>query len=893
MSDAGGSALPFHLDPSTAKQMAALQATSLAKAANRSAPGGTSAAYFGGMSTNQSNSLSAPHDSHPFAPLPDLQAPNPHMNPPQPPQQPTNAAMQQEYAKQRKRSWLTGLANLMAQRGMPLPPQLTGVPFPPNYDPANMPWKSLEVSSTDLGFIRLAGKDIDLYRLWGLVTGNGGGQAVTQKGLWQSVRQTLDLPETMSSPNSIEPQLVVAILERYYTALIGPFEEAYRKNLMEQQQRARQQGNMNQRPGMVGIPGQNITLPGGNPSAVGVMPPTNHAMDGPLHGQLHIPQMPFQPPNMMGVGGGMATNGANHPAMNGAPMAKLVSGGYPPMPGVGPNGTADIEHDMENRKRKMQEAVESDAKREAQTYQTLAVQPPENVVTRTILQPSRRKIAYVPLAQELETMGGRNLDFIQNEWHRLASRPLRHSDEWGHVDIDALTLSLRSRISTELSYSLTTFALLTLARNQHSQQHGQREREGGFPIMQAPDLLDEAVDLIEDLAFSGVEDDENLEDDGPLVTHKDLVNTLMEDGSKPFAALQLGPGGKDPEHGPRQRQADIILTAVSIIRNISQGDEHSAQYLAKHEKLLHVLVRLCSLAPRSKSSGPVPLSPALSLSDLIALRKDLVHMVVNFGVFIGLLPTPVPSKQMQRTIRRAYAVMASFVVDPSETVSPFQYILQTGIQLTQPQPKPPAPPSLANQALEALARFTLSDDNRRAVAMSVPTAWLWTTFEALVHRLPVTDHDFHAIMREPWIGYVERLVLCLYAIAFLAPPELKERAKRNSTLGFSKIVLRLLKKFVLHTPVDSRNTFAFLVGRAIELLKLVDDAGDSFDPGNAAMPLLSFGMGYGEHGDNRVERGLGMLCAYQEDVTLGLMMHSELLDAALFSELESLVRVGR
>ena len=513
------------------------------------------------------------------------------------------------------------------------------------------------------------------------------------------------------------------------------------------------------------------------------------------------------------------------------------------------------------------------------------------MVTRTILQPSRRKISYVPLAPELETIGGRNLDFIQNEWHRLANRPLRHSDEWGHVDIDALTLSLRSRISTEVSYSLTTFALLTLART--SQQHGQREREGGFPITQAPDLLDEAVDLIEDLGFSGVEDDEDLEDGAPLLTHKDLVNTMLEDGTKPFAALQPGPGVKDPNLGPRQRQADIVLTVVSIIRNLSQGDEHSAQTLAKHGKLLHVLARLCSLAPRNKSSSLAPLSPILSLSDLIVLRKDLVHMIVNFGAFVGLLPTPVPSKQMQRTVRRAYEVIASFFVDPSETVSPFQYIVQTGIQLSQPQPKPPTPPSLANQALEAFARFTLSDDNRRAVAMSIPTAWLWTSFEALVHRLPVTDHDFHAIMREPWIGYVERLVLCLYAIAFLAPPELKERAKRSSTLGFGKIVLRLLKKFVLQTPPESRNTFTFIVGRAIELLKLVDDAGDSFDPGNAAMPLLSFGVGYGEHGDNRVKRGLGMLCAYQEDVTLGLMMHSEFMDPALFSELESLVRVGR
>ena len=54
------SGLPFALDPNTAKQMAALQATSLAKVANRSAPGGvTSASYFGGLSNHQLSRLDA------------------------------------------------------------------------------------------------------------------------------------------------------------------------------------------------------------------------------------------------------------------------------------------------------------------------------------------------------------------------------------------------------------------------------------------------------------------------------------------------------------------------------------------------------------------------------------------------------------------------------------------------------------------------------------------------------------------------------------------------------------------------------------------------------------------------------------------------------------------
>ncbi|KAI0757114.1 hypothetical protein C8Q80DRAFT_1265086 [Daedaleopsis nitida] len=881
-----------HLDPFT-KQMAALQATSLAKAGNRSAPGGTSAGYFGGMASSETAAHSRPDDSHAFPPLPDLQAPNPHMNvrpflppdslpfhsprppfptqPPQIPQQPPNGPVHPDLVRQRKRSWLQGLGTLMAQRNLPLPPQLTGVPFPPGYDPVNMPWKSLEVSPTDLGVIRLAGKDVDLFRLWGIVINNGGGQATSAKGLWPNIRDTLALPETMPAPNNpAEQQPLVSVLERYYSALLGPFEEAYRKNIEQQNQRAMagRQLNAQTRNGMVG----------GNPVS-GMMPRPN----GPPIMDNSIPGAGLMP-NGTGVNG------------TGMPIHKMQPGGLP-------NGTTDLEHDLESRKRKMLEVNDPEAKRVRQKTGGSDVSDSRAAgvdgvvgptVTRTIRQPSRRKIEYVPLAPELDTHGGRNLDFIQNEWARVAARPLRHSDEWGHVDIDALTLSLRSRISIELSYSLTTFALLTLPRNQHPSQHPRdRDRDSGFPIAQAPDLLDEAVDLVEDLAFDGVPDVCPSNDNSPFMTHKELVNSLLEDNTNPFAGLQPGPGVKDADRGPRQRPADIILTVVNIIRNISQGEETSAAYLAKHDKLVHVMLRLCALAPRDQSSAPVPLSPKLTLQDVLSIRKDVVHMLVNFGAFLVLLTDNVPTKQMQLTIRRAFEVLASFLVDPSETISPFQYVVQTGIHMSAHQPRPPAPPSLANQALEAFARFALTDDNRRAIAQTVPHPWIWTTIQALVHRLPVTDHDFHAIMREPWIGYVERLVLCLYSLAFLSPPEIKRRAKRDGALGFSKVVLRILRKLTLHTPPDSRQTFAGLIRRAIELLKVVDDAEDSFDASRSAMPLLSFGVGYGEHGDNRVERGMGMLSAYQEDVTLGLMMHHEVVDAMLFSELESLARVGR
>ena len=77
--------LSFGLDPYTAKQMAALQATSLAKAGNRSAPGGTSVPNFGGMSMNQPSPFprsdsGAQQDNHAFSAVSDLQASNQQLN---------------------------------------------------------------------------------------------------------------------------------------------------------------------------------------------------------------------------------------------------------------------------------------------------------------------------------------------------------------------------------------------------------------------------------------------------------------------------------------------------------------------------------------------------------------------------------------------------------------------------------------------------------------------------------------------------------------------------------------------------------------------------------------------------------------------------------------------
>lgn len=80
--------------------------------------------------------------------------------------------------KQRQYGFLQGLHNLMAKRGAPLPPQLTGIPSP-TYDSTNTTWGIIECSK-EVGSFVLAGKDVDLFKLWGLAIQSGGGQSVSR-----------------------------------------------------------------------------------------------------------------------------------------------------------------------------------------------------------------------------------------------------------------------------------------------------------------------------------------------------------------------------------------------------------------------------------------------------------------------------------------------------------------------------------------------------------------------------------------------------------------------------------------------------------------------------------------------------------------------------------------
>ncbi|RDB28970.1 SWI/SNF chromatin-remodeling complex subunit sol1 [Hypsizygus marmoreus] len=913
-----------NLDPTqAAKQMAALSAASQARIANSrptpllNPPGGTnSAPFLGGITApsypaanyDPSSGSSATHATF-QAPnaqsLPSSSNPASFLDPSMAHQ--TRNTPQNTTLKQRQQGFLNGLANVMASRGTPLPPAITGVPAP-NYDPNTSQWKSLEPSS-EVGFFRLAGKDINLFKLWGSVFQSGGGHAVSSNNAWGAIAAQFGLPDEIpQQPPNVGTVPVAQTIANYYMAMLYPFEHYYKTNMQEQQKRAlaasrqgapqgQHSADMNQARHLQGF---QAGLQSGQLQRGGAGPPSGSATQ--VHGasstanasqfpQTSTPHPPHQRPSStapsQSAGGPSHNITGHHSQANGhASDANVLD-----------QETQGIKRKMEYEERDSKRvrqktgseppesnssAITTAVDRTSSTSTSSAAAPAPSIMSappRPRPQPSRRKIEYVPLARDVETYGGRDLKFLDAEIGTMPQRrPIRDINDWGTVDIEALTMSIRSRISTELSYALTTFTLLSTMRGQTP--------GSGFPVVQAADLFDEVLDLLEEQAFGDAEDTPDIDSslvDSPIATHRELVNMVYESGSNPFAVLAPRQGSKDPDLGPRQRPGDIILAVMNIIRNLSTIPDN-VEFISRHTRLIDLILRLCTVI-RAQDGAVASASPALSLSDLINVRKDTLYTLTNISSSVHL-STPSPSMTF-RMANRAFQLISSYLVDPIEAISPSACVHIPGVPLSGHT----KPPLLADVALDVFSRLSQADSNRQIFARSVHQSSLLRLFEALVHRLPVVDADFHIVAKDVWLSYLEKNIMSIYSLAFLAPPVVKQKVKANRALGFKAIMLGMVQRFLMMPSPEGRSWFLVCTRRAIEAMKVLDDAEDSFDMSKSAVPTMAFGMGYGDVGDNNAERGTGLLGGHR-DVAWELLMVREVYgDEVMFNELESLARV--
>lgn len=208
----GADAMTFN-EPHVAKQMAALSAMNQARISQNSRPmpsplqasGGTSSGSYLGAITSPSNFPSNSHDllnghanfpmsnnfgiSQTSASTPNASFLDPSMSRPPP--------SKDQQLRARELQFLQTWANFFAKNGSPLPPALTGLTFP-HYDASASPWSVVDPGS-EVGYFKIAGKDVSIFKLWATVLQAGGSAQVSREVSF--IRCTLIHSNRWKAPN--------------------------------------------------------------------------------------------------------------------------------------------------------------------------------------------------------------------------------------------------------------------------------------------------------------------------------------------------------------------------------------------------------------------------------------------------------------------------------------------------------------------------------------------------------------------------------------------------------------------------------------------------------------------------------------------------------------------
>ncbi|KAL5631942.1 hypothetical protein ACGC1H_000087 [Rhizoctonia solani] len=540
----------------------------------------------------------------------------------------------------------------------------------------------------------------------------------------------------------------------------------------------------------------------------------------------------------------------------------------------------------------------------------------------------RTKIEYVPLRLDVETWGGRALDGMMAGVGAQGSmeRNVRDISELGIVDITSIILSLRSRTPRALGYALGSLSILS----SHIQQSFPLVRcedlldvlvellesaaldgDGwmGGPLGSEREAIQSRIKQEENVVKrpDGTEESWDEQDEEiPIRTHRELVRIAAEmgvglrvkgkawDGGVVGATMKREDGEIDPEldsiYGdiapPGLARSDVILTILRLLRNFSIGPDNCQFMTREGSRVVDVLASIVGFRedtnqqPEGLFSWDAgvdvnisPLSSSLNLSQLLRVRKDVLHIIANLGLHVRL-------NASNSTPQRLFQLMASFLLDPADTRSPVQLYSHL---------LPNRRFSLTTEiALDALSRLAHADANRAVFQRTVSPVLLKAVFMALTKMLPAEPNDMILLIRsEMWMAYAERISLALYALSCSLPSSTRATIRtQHRQLGAS--ILRMMCRMAQYDPTPDKSTapwaqrspFICLVRRVVEALRVIDE------------PEEEVQVGWPVRG-GKLEGGQasGWLAGVGAEDAL-LMMTIDGMDTVLFEDLEVLTRVG-
>jgi len=453
----------------------------------------------------------------------------------------------------------------------------------------------------------------------------------------------------------------------------------------------------------------------------------------------------------------------------------------------------------------------------------------------------RRRIEYAPLARPIDTYGGTDLALVEAIFHRLDKmRPRRTIADLGTVDVHGLTMSLRSRLASEVSYALNALATIAMAP----------PHETRFKLRDNADLVEELLDLLEETAFGldGAGDDDVGEVHEPSSagvehgtascpepdTYRRLFSLVEEEASEP--APLPPPPSSDLAASSSLRPAEVTLAVVNLVRTFAFDDD-DAQFLIEDGRAAALLVRAASLPLErarhcaDSSSSPSSLSVVhVTAAQSMALKKAALETLAAFGTSVRL------DAFSPATAAQTVALLLFFVRHPHTHREPWAFDLSNtpGMAAKQAQVHAYPPASAASSVtgsavppyldlgLSTFARLVLPDANRAVVARLLDPDELHALFDALVRLLPVAEADFQLMTFEVGIVHVHNTIMTLYNLAFLAPASVRLRLRADPKAV--KSLLRVVRRLV-GTLSASHDTEIWqgIAERCMAILRLLDD----------------------------------------------------------------------
>lgn len=308
-------------------------------------------------------------------------------------------------------------------------------------------------------------------------------------------------------------------------------------------------------------------------------------------------------------------------------------------------------------------------------------------------------------------------------------------------------------------------------------------------------------------------------------TYDEMLQLAMQRESAIKPARKRRQNGSPPA-------PETILSIVNTLRSFALSF-NLGPYIARSQRTLDLLLRLCDFP--LLSGGAVldtnrrPLRSAIELSwlDLLTIRKDMLVIIAQLGLQIEVDKLP------RRTTKQLFDLICFFLSQPSDIDLPASY---GGSHSGRSAIRRGSYGTYTEAALTALSQVATRDSNRETFGSLASPTQVFNLFDALFQCLPLTDDDFSGLLEHPIesIHRLERLALCLYNIAFLAPTEVKNRIRQRP--GFGRVIYGVMNKIssannVSQSPTRELGVFCRRLLEMMDILSKSPDAADSYyDP---------------------------------------------------------------